>query len=97
METANCYFAALDEREEVRSSFPGLIGEEQLHRHELHGCEVDIDGRLVVPQLTPDSHPPRTVGGPGPDAEIRDRLRRICVERSPDSIDRFFYARAGAR
>ena len=97
MAIVNSYFAALDEREQARNSFPGLIGTEQFHRSELHGYEVDTDGDLVIPELSHAVyHAPFEMGAQS-DAEIRAQLRRICVERSPDSIDRFFCAQKGMR
>lgn len=32
---------------------PGLIPERDYHRSELHGFEVDMFGRIIVPELNP--------------------------------------------
>ena len=35
-------------------SAPGLIQERDYHRSELHGFEVDMSGRIIVPELNPN-------------------------------------------
>ena len=34
-------------------SAPGLIDERDYHRSELHGFEVDMSGRIIIPELNP--------------------------------------------
>ncbi len=61
------------------STLFGLIGEEDFARSELYGFEIDSTGKPVIPELCPDA-----------DKRIRERIRRICIEWSSESIDRFF-------
>lgn len=37
---------------------PGLIGEAQYHLCEMHGFEVDLSGRVIVPEFCPDPDVP---------------------------------------